>query len=957
MRLIKFLLVLLISFFYYSTLLAAELTDQERLKIEKAIPAKATVKPKKARKLLVTNFVHIKDKPGYGHTSIPHGNLALELMGQQTGAYKMVQNNDTLLFRPENLQQFDAVCFNNTTGVLFTDPDLRKSLLDFIKNGKGFIGFHAAGATMCQYPKYDYWPEFGEMLGGFEDGGHPWASEEYMKIKLDDPDHPLNAAFGGEGFKIKDEAFQFRHGYTREKLHILLAIDATDEDFQRRRILPERMKDRDLAISWIRNYGKGRVFYCSLGHNPETFSNPTILQHFLDGIQFALGDYEVDAAPSMKPRTIENILDEMRSYEFGTSRLPLTHLSDLIRENLGVPQQLKEIERQLLTFLQSQATSAAKAHVCRELRIISSEQAVTVLETLLTNDETSGMALYALASMPGEAVDNALIEALPKTNGHTKIGIINTMGLRRCERAVSVLTRLLFNSPQEVVEASASALGKIGGMEAADALSRAKDKTTGSLRLAILDARLRCADQFLNEGKIEDAVTIYQHMYVVDKPDLIRIDAFRGLIAADKENAGARIIDVFTCSDSVILTQALTAAKVTPGEDITRALITIFPNLDAMVQVQALSVLADRNDITALPTIVSAVKHPHESVRIAALNALGKIGDASVVTLLAEAAATAKGAEKRTARENLSRLKGSGINQTIINNLDDAIPEIKVELIRCTRERGMYSANEILLQTAQDSKKEVRMESLKSLAVLSGKDELPVLISLLNKIDNESERNLAITAIAAAARRITNEKEQSDIIVKRYASANDIKVNAALLTVMGSIGNNQMLPVVIQACDHTNEEIKQSAVRALANWPRPHTDLMAKLYQIARTSSNPVYRTLAVRGYITLIGSENYFTAEEAFIYYQKAVDLVMDIPEKQLLLSGLGRMNSIDALQMAASYMDDINLQQEAVNAVIAIADRTRYRYPQETRSILEKLSDRTDNEQLRKQIERLLQ
>jgi type 1 glutamine amidotransferase len=303
MVLSRFMYTTILCSIFISATYSVDISQDEWERIEKAIPGKATVQPKKARKLLVTNFVNIKDRPGYGHASIPHGNLALKLMGQKTGAYEMVLNNDTLQFRPENLQQYDAVCFNNTTGVLFTDPELRKSLLEFIKSGKGFIGFHAAAATMCQYPKYDYWPEFGEMLGGFEDGGHPWTYDEYMKIKLEDPGHPLNAAFKGKGFFIKDEAFQFRHGYTREKLHILFGIDASDEDFQRRRILPERIKDRDLALSWVRNYGKGRVFYCALGHNPETFSHPALLQHFLDGIQFALGDYEVDATPSIKNPT------------------------------------------------------------------------------------------------------------------------------------------------------------------------------------------------------------------------------------------------------------------------------------------------------------------------------------------------------------------------------------------------------------------------------------------------------------------------------------------------------------------------------------------------------------------------------------------------------------------------------------------------------------------------------
>lgn len=54
--------------------------------------------------------------------------------------------------------------------------------------------------------------------------------------------------------------------------------------------------DRDMPVSWIKNYGKGRVFFCGLGHNNEIYYRPHILQHELDGIQFALGDLKVDAA-------------------------------------------------------------------------------------------------------------------------------------------------------------------------------------------------------------------------------------------------------------------------------------------------------------------------------------------------------------------------------------------------------------------------------------------------------------------------------------------------------------------------------------------------------------------------------------------------------------------------------------------------------------------------------------
>ena len=280
---------------------AQEVSPADRQKIESAIPQKAPARVKKPHKLLVVTLVKRDGKVVRGHASIPAGSLALELMGKRTGAYEAVFSNDTSMFSPEKLKQFDAICFNNTGGVLTDDPVERKSLLDFVRNGKGFVGFHSAAATFCQYPKFDQFPEFAEMIGGFEDGGHPWGPNETTTVKLDDPRNPINAAFAGKGFSIRGGVFQFRHGYSREKLHILLSVDVTKMDMDpKRSFLPERAIDKDFGISWARMYGKGRVFYCSLGDTADIFWNPLLLQHFLAGTQFALGDLKADAEPSVK---------------------------------------------------------------------------------------------------------------------------------------------------------------------------------------------------------------------------------------------------------------------------------------------------------------------------------------------------------------------------------------------------------------------------------------------------------------------------------------------------------------------------------------------------------------------------------------------------------------------------------------------------------------------------------
>jgi sugar phosphate isomerase/epimerase/type 1 glutamine amidotransferase len=279
-----------------------EIPKEALEKIKEALPEEAAVQVDTPRKVLVFTL-HVRDGEVLrGHPSIPYANAMLNMMGEKTGAYETVFSRDTLMFRPENLGQFDAVCFNNTAGVLFDSPDLRNSFLDYIYGGGGLIGIHAAAATFVQYPVYDQFPEFGYLLGAYENGGHPWKPHEFITLKIDEPGHPVNAAFEGRSFEISDEVFQFQTPpYTRDNLRVLLSIDTARTDMSKERhILPERRADGDLAISWVKQYGRGRIFYSTLGHNEHINWNRKILKHYLDGIQFALGDLDGPAAPSNK---------------------------------------------------------------------------------------------------------------------------------------------------------------------------------------------------------------------------------------------------------------------------------------------------------------------------------------------------------------------------------------------------------------------------------------------------------------------------------------------------------------------------------------------------------------------------------------------------------------------------------------------------------------------------------
>ena len=275
--------------------------DDFKRQIEIAIPEKAIAQPLKPRKLLVINRHVSNGRVMAGHASIPYANYAIKLMGEKTGAFQAYFTTDTLAFQADILNQFDAICFNNTAGVLFEDKQLRRNLLEYVYSGKGFIGIHAAGATFVQYPVYDQFPEFGIMMGGYENGGHPWRNQEWIHIKVEEPSHPINQVLPYDNFDISDEVFQFSEPYTRDNLRILLKIDTSKTDIgPQRRILPERRADMDLALSWIRGYGRGRVFYSSFGDNYHIFWDTRILSHDMAGIQFALGDLPAPTTPSNK---------------------------------------------------------------------------------------------------------------------------------------------------------------------------------------------------------------------------------------------------------------------------------------------------------------------------------------------------------------------------------------------------------------------------------------------------------------------------------------------------------------------------------------------------------------------------------------------------------------------------------------------------------------------------------
>ncbi|UCG47433.1 MAG: ThuA domain-containing protein [Phycisphaerales bacterium] len=268
---------------------------QERKRVEAALPSKAVVRPRSRRRLLIFDL-----NVGYGgHASIPVANMAFKLMGEKTGAFETVISRDPSVFERRSLSQFDAVFFNNTVGNLFEDPALRRNLIEFVYAGGGLMGVHGTSVAFTRWPgAHEDWPEFGIMLGAR--GANHRDSDEHVYIKLDEPEHPINKAFGGKDFDYRDEFFRVHGPYSRNRVRVLLSIDTAKTKFEGQPRGNCYREDGDYALAWVRHYGRGRVFYSTIAHNPYVFWDAKMLEFYLAAAQFALGDLPAPTIPSAR---------------------------------------------------------------------------------------------------------------------------------------------------------------------------------------------------------------------------------------------------------------------------------------------------------------------------------------------------------------------------------------------------------------------------------------------------------------------------------------------------------------------------------------------------------------------------------------------------------------------------------------------------------------------------------
>ena len=633
-------------------------------------------------------------------------------------------------------------------------------------------------------------------------------------------------------------------------------------------------------------------------------------------------------------------------------------------------------EDNLLALIQSDKPVGERAAACRRLKPIGTVKSVPALAALLTDEELSHSARYALETMPFPEAGAALRAALDKATGKTKAGIIDSLGERRDKEALPALTKLVGDADPLVASSAAVALGRIGGTEAVEALrataglsSRAPN-TVGqadrgtTFRLAVADALLLCAEQLLAAGDKKAASAIYQEATDPKEKPHVRVAGFRGLILAAGDQAPSAVGTALTGTDRAAQMAALQLARDIPGQEATKAFAALLNGgkLTPKNQVALIEALNQRGDPAAASAILAicataglSSREPGTvgqadrgtAVRIAALQTLGTLGDASAVPVLADSA-IAKGAEQEAARDSLLRLKGAPIREAILAYLPNAAPDVQMELVRALGARRDAQAVPALLKMleTQGENSPARLALIRSLGMLSDEKSIGVLIGLLVQAKADAEREEAEKAMVSICGRAKRPETCAPAILAAMKGA-DVQTRCSLLRVAGRAGGPDALKELRAAVGDKEPAIQDAAIRTLAD--AGGIDAAPDLLQVAKEAPNAAHRVLALRGYWRLVGLAGDRPTEERLKMCETGLAAAQRPDEKKLGMAELAKVSSLAALQLAESLSKDQAIQAEAETASVRIAAALGGSNPAESKAALRRIMAATKNADVR--------
>jgi len=654
---------------------------------------------------------------------------------------------------------------------------------------------------------------------------------------------------------------------------------------------------------------------------------------------FTVAVASLTLALSLSAADLSQIVNEAAQYESGASAEPLRQIEALVRQSAGNPAQRAELEAALVKLLAPASTYEARRFACAQLAVVGTDASLPVLAEMLKSPDTVGIACLALGSRPSGQANELLRKTLASATGPVREQIIVTLGDRQDGLATKLLTGIARGDDSRAALAAIVALGKIANAEAMAELAALRQRGGPDQARAAVQASLVAADQAVQKNDRATGNAIYLELLIASQPEYVRRAAFESLLRLDADQGERRVFDTLRGIDAALKPSAIARVPALTSAGISEKVAREIAHLAPAEQVLVIQALAARNDAGARAAIQDQLNATDQTVRLAAISALGRVGDASAVPALARILVAYPGPdEPKSVELSLASLQGGdAVDQALMAHVASRTAEPKAPILAALVRRARPVSVRIFVAQSANPDPAMAKLAFQGLSRVAKAEDVPMLLKALSGLRAEAARAEAEAFIGQALSRSSEPARNSAAVRKALAGAKTVEARCSLLRLLALCPESAALAEVKSALADSNAQVKDAAIRTLADWPTAAAwDALVGVY---RQAASEAERMVALRGLARLLGEQNAKPDTELIARYRDLFATGRSDNDRKLVLGALSGCGHPDALQLAVSLLANPGVRAEAEAAVKRIAEAIKTQYPQAAEAALKQL------------------
>ncbi len=602
-----------------------------------------------------------------------------------------------------------------------------------------------------------------------------------------------------------------------------------------------------------------------------------------------------------------------------------------------------------------------------QLERIGKGESVPVLAKFLSAEDKKlrDYARCALEENPDQSATDVLLKELSSANDSSwRIGLINSLGQRRAESAVILLTQALKNQDVKVAAAAITALSNIGNNKSKQALLDVIENQSSPIYNKAAHGLINIAQRMLVNKDTAGAAKIFEALYEnsskmtrdtsTPNPFNIRVAALNGMIICNPKRGTRELVNIIQDSDPKTRSLATRAARMSPDIKAVQELGKILSELEPDSQVQVLALIGDRQDISSISFVKGLLNSGQEIVRLAAIDTLSKLSDSVAVETLFEIAANGSGADQTAARDGLALMPGTEIEEIIKTKAASGDVKARVIAINLLGQRRIHGASESLIGYATDANENISAAAFEALVHVGDSVEITTLVELLTKTKSNKARSSGTSTLRSILAKAKDKDAAANIIIAQMETA-DSELKLTLLSTLNAIGGPTALKTVIEATRSTDETVRDVGIRTLSNWP--DFEAVEILLDIASKSETSLtHYVLATRGALELIQTSNLAPLDDRALLCIKVFDNARRDEEKKQAISTMASLSSMKVVEKLLELVKNENFKEEAGLAAIQLATNMLWSNRQIARNLAQKIRDMDISDDINQRAENVI-